>query len=123
MKAYKVEILIVDFDQCGAEEIRSVLEIARYPNRCIRPEVMKVTEADIGEWRDDHPLNLRAQTREEYERLFPDKAVALAGELVAIIRVNAMRGTWAGATPEQVDEFIAPWVEKLRVAQGHPPTQ
>jgi hypothetical protein len=38
----------------------------------------------------------------------------MAGELVAIIRVNAMHGTWAEATPEQVDEFLVPWVEKLR---------
>ena len=72
MKAYKIEILIVDLDQCGADEIASVLENARYPNRCIRPEVMRVTEADIGEWRDDHPLNFCDQTKAEYERLFPD---------------------------------------------------
>jgi hypothetical protein len=45
----------------------------------------------------------------------------LAGELVAIIRVNAMRGTWAEATPEQVDEFLVTWIAKLRVAQGHSP--
>lgn len=50
-----------------------------------------------------------------------DKAVMLAGELVAIIRANAMRGTWAEATPEQVDEFLVPWIAKLRVAQGHSP--
>jgi hypothetical protein len=50
-----------------------------------------------------------------------DTAVMLAGELVAVIRVNAMRGTWAEATPEQVYEFLAPWIEKLRVTQGHSP--
>ena len=48
-----------------------------------------------------------------------DNAVMLAGELVAIIRANAMRGTWAEATPEQVDEFLVPWIAKLRVAQGY----
>jgi hypothetical protein len=32
-----------------------------------------------------------------------------------------MRGTWAEATPEQVDEFLVPWIAKLRVAQGHSP--
>ena len=50
-----------------------------------------------------------------------DAAVMLAGELIAIIRVNAMRGTWAESKPEQVYEFLAPWIEKLRVAQGHSP--
>jgi hypothetical protein len=50
-----------------------------------------------------------------------DRAVMLAGELVAIIRVNAMRGTWSEANAEQVDEFLVPWIAKLRVAQGHSP--
>lgn len=71
MTAYKIELMIVDLDQCGPDEILSLLENARYPNRCIRPKVMKVTEADIGEWHDDHPLNLCDQTKAEYERLFP----------------------------------------------------
>jgi len=50
-----------------------------------------------------------------------DAAVMLAGELVAIIRVNAMRGTWSEVTPEQVDEFLVPWIAKLRTVQGHSP--
>ncbi len=45
------------------------------------------------------------------------KSAMLAGELVAIIRVNAMRGTWAAATPQEVDEFLAPWIAKLREVQ------
>ena len=70
MKAYKIEILIVDFDKRGGDAISDVIENTSYPNHFIRPEVMKVTEADIGEWYDGHPLNLRDQTKSEYERLF-----------------------------------------------------
>lgn len=70
MKAYKIEILIIDFDQCGAEEIKDVLENTKYPNYCISPDVMKTTVVDIGEWRDDHPLNYKGTRQQEYERIF-----------------------------------------------------
>ena len=42
-----------------------------------------------------------------------ESAASLAAELIAIIRVNTLRGTWADATIEQVDEFLAPWIERL----------
>lgn len=57
MKAYKVELLVVDFDQCGAEGIEGIIENANYPNDCISPNVLSIKEADIGEWHDNHPLN------------------------------------------------------------------
>jgi len=63
---------LFDFDQLGADEIKSVLENSRYPNHCIRPDVMSVSEADIGEWHDDHPLNKFSEIEDEYRRLFPD---------------------------------------------------
>ncbi len=57
MRAFKIELLILDFDDIGADEIESVLEQTRYPNRSIKPDVMLIQSADIGEWHDDHPLN------------------------------------------------------------------
>ena len=41
VKVHRVEVLIVDFDDLGAEEIGVVLENTRYPNRCISPSVIK----------------------------------------------------------------------------------
>jgi len=70
MKAYKVELLIIDSDELGADEIKSVIENQKYPNWCIYPDVKKMTEADIGEWDDDHPLNKSDTCEAEYERLF-----------------------------------------------------
>lgn len=70
MKAYKLEILIVDHDQCGADEIKSVIENQRYPNWCISPNVMSITERDIGEWHDDHPLNKYGTMARHYTDLF-----------------------------------------------------
>ncbi len=72
MKAFKVELLIIDFDEVGAEGIKAQLENTKYANRCISPEVMKVTEKDLGEWGDDHPLNSRNTASAEFERLFKE---------------------------------------------------
>jgi hypothetical protein len=69
MKVYKVELMIIDFDDIG-ENIKTVLENAWYPNHCISPHVMHIESRDIGEWRDDHPLNLIGKSEEEYKRLF-----------------------------------------------------
>lgn len=67
MKAYKIEILIIDHDKVG-EDIKHHIENARYPNRCIYPHVMNITETDIGPWTDDHPLN--KDLVNEYGRIF-----------------------------------------------------
>ena len=56
MKAYKLEILVIDFDECG-ESIAGYIENANYPNDCVTPQILSIKEADIGEWSDDHPLN------------------------------------------------------------------
>ena len=71
MKVYKVEMLIIDHDELGEQEITDVLENTRYPNHCIAPTVMKTIEADIGEWDDDHPLNNTNACKSEYEKVFP----------------------------------------------------
>ena len=73
MKAYKVEILIIDFDNMSQDDVESVIENTKYPNRCISPDVISIEEADIGEWHDDHPLNRGDKMKAEYARLFPNK--------------------------------------------------
>lgn len=67
MKAYKIELLVIDFENVGSD-IPRMIEDQKYPNYCISPTVMAVQEADIGEWKDDHPLNKR-DTRKEYYNL------------------------------------------------------
>lgn len=73
MKAYKVELLIIDHDgvgEDGEEGIVFHIENARYPNRCLSPHVMAVTEREIGPWTDGHPLNHHDTQLAEYVRLF-----------------------------------------------------
>ena len=73
MKAYKVEILIIDHDELGAEGIKQVIEETSYPNYCISPDVKDIVSVEIGEWDDEHPLNKRETSDEEYNRLFKTK--------------------------------------------------
>lgn len=70
MKAYKVELLIVDHDNVGLDGIKEVIEDTKYPNYCISPNIMDIEEKDIGEWHDDHPLNLLSKMESEYKKLF-----------------------------------------------------
>jgi hypothetical protein len=71
MNAYKVELLIINFDGLTAEEIKVEIENANYGNDCIAPDVKKMEVKDIGEWSDDHPLNHNHTAETEYKRLFP----------------------------------------------------
>lgn len=70
MKAYKIELLVIDFDELGEELLRDEILNARYPNDCVSPTIKSVTGRDIGEWTDGHPLNQRSTCDEEYKRLF-----------------------------------------------------
>ena len=70
MQVIKLEVMIIDMDELGAEEIKSVIENQRYPNHCISPDVRKIEVREIGEWSDEHPLNHRNKQEEEYIRLF-----------------------------------------------------
>lgn len=68
MKAYKIEVLVIDHENIGEENIRDTLSNVRY----INVNVKSVKSADIGDWDDDHPLNKRSTCEAEYERLFKE---------------------------------------------------
>jgi hypothetical protein len=71
MKVFKIELLVIDFDGLGEDGVRDALENARYPNRCISPDVKAIDTRDV-EWSDDHPLNKRTTADAEYRRLFAE---------------------------------------------------
>lgn len=70
MQVMKLVVTVIDFDGIGADGVKDAIENARYPNRCISPEVRSVEVRDIGEWSDDNPLNHRDKSEAEYIRLF-----------------------------------------------------
>ena len=70
MQVIKLEVIIIDMDGLGAEEIKSVIENQRYPNHCISPYVRKMDVREIGEWSDKHPMNYLDKRESELVRLF-----------------------------------------------------
>lgn len=57
MKAHILKVLVIDHDEMGADSVSATLELQRYPNGCISPQVVESATIDIGEWTDEHPLN------------------------------------------------------------------
>ncbi len=72
MKAYKVELLIIDHDGLGNDDIIVELENVNYPNDCLAPKVMRIQEREIGEWSDDHPLNQIDTMEAAYKEFFKE---------------------------------------------------
>lgn len=47
-----------------------------------------------------------------------DKYRDIACELIAMIRINVMRGTFAEVTIEQIDAHLKPWIERISSVKG-----
>ena len=71
MKAYKITLLFLDFDEVGKDEAKYLIESARLPNHINPGTVMDLQVADIDEWSDDHPLNSRATRALAFAEIFP----------------------------------------------------
>jgi hypothetical protein len=70
MKVHLLQVLVIDHDALGVDEVERILEDANYPNRCIAPSVVKSQSAEIGDWDDDNPLNHSDNQVAEVDRLF-----------------------------------------------------
>ena len=68
IKAYKIEILVLDFEDRGEESIRETIENMKY----LDPKVMKSKSVDIN-WSDEHPLNKCGTFARAYQDLFSEK--------------------------------------------------
>jgi hypothetical protein len=69
MKAYRVVLLVLDFEDPGKKELKALIEMARH----VEPSVVSMAEAEIGEWDDDNPLKHEDTREAEMKRLFGDK--------------------------------------------------
>ena len=68
---HKVTLLIVDHDGVGANEVSDLIEMQKFPNWCISPNVMDIQTRQI-EWSDDHPLNCTG-SEDEFKRMFAEE--------------------------------------------------
>jgi hypothetical protein len=65
IKAYKIEILVLDFEDNGEESIKDTVEGSRFLNA----KVMSSRGVDV-DWSDDHPLNHCGTSARAYQDLF-----------------------------------------------------
>jgi FKBP-type peptidyl-prolyl cis-trans isomerase 2 len=65
MKVYKFEVMVLDFEDMGEEEIKHLLE----NNRFLHAHAMSAKSKEI-EWDDDHPLNKCGTMARAYADLF-----------------------------------------------------
>jgi len=65
MKAYKLEILVINHEDMSLENILIELSHSHH----INPQVQSVSETDIGPWHDDHPLNKKLTCNEMFKQL------------------------------------------------------
>jgi len=97
VKAYKLEVLIIDFDGLGEKGIREELTNIRFPNDCLNLDIKSVECRDIGEWDDNHPLNLMHTYEAAYQELFYGKS--------------------------ESDFDICPWCDSKRIQIPNPPKE
>ena len=71
MKAnvYKIELMVIDFEQMGEAAVCQVLE----QNKYLSPSVVASAERAV-EWDDDHPLNNGKTWRAAFDELFKEQA-------------------------------------------------
>ena len=68
MKAYRIVLGVIDFEGRSKDEIKWILE--EIP---LTAGIMSIEELEIGEWRDDHPLNFLSTAPAEWKRIFATK--------------------------------------------------
>lgn len=71
VKVHRIEPVVIDHDEMGADDVCAVLENARYPNRCIRPVVLSVDTREVN-WSDSHPLNQESTFEATYRKIFDE---------------------------------------------------
>lgn len=71
VNAYKITLLVLDFDGLGEKGLIDAIENVTYPNRCLSPSVHGVESRTV-EWSDDHPLNKLSTAKAEFDRLFDE---------------------------------------------------
>lgn len=71
-KLYKIQAYIVDYNDefCNPSYLKNCLIC--YTQKHLDLNHIKIDEADIGEWDDDHPLNHIDCPKEEFEKYFKE---------------------------------------------------
>ena len=66
MKAYKLEVLVLDFEESEEDEVKRLIETNEY----LMVNVITSKSKYIDDWNDDHPLNNIYTQEEAFEKMF-----------------------------------------------------
>jgi hypothetical protein len=90
MKAHILTVVVIDFNELGAEGVVEDLQSTNFANDCIRPKVGKVETFELGEWEDGHPLNQSDTDQLKWLRENPylngKRSAAMCGSFVSALR-------------------------------------
>jgi DNA repair exonuclease SbcCD ATPase subunit len=86
-----------------------------------RDEALRDRDNALSDWTQADTDSIRAlhERNEAIEQR--DKLAVICGELIAAVRINSMRDTFREATPDQIEEWLKQWVDKLAAAKGGTP--
>lgn len=62
MKAHKITLLVLNFENTSEEDLRTLIEHNKY----LSVSVEEVETVELGEWDDDHPLNKKGRDWKSY---------------------------------------------------------
>ena len=105
MKAYKIEILVIDNENIGSDDIKETIENVSFPNHCLVLKVKNIIEKDIGEWHDNHPLNKKATCDNEYKKLFVETKGDDLLSIIKLIRYSDSKSWKVGQSGGQ-DSYV-----------------
>lgn len=66
MKAYKLEVLVLDFEESGDDEVIGLIENNKY----LTVDIITLKSKQVDDWDDDHPLNSTETQKEAFEKMF-----------------------------------------------------
>lgn len=76
---------------------------------CLRCDMERIARNPTAPTHADELQRQLAKAKDQRDRL-----ATLAGELIAMIRVNVMRNTFSSVTFDQMEQHLAPWIARLR---------
>ena len=66
MKAYKMELLVLDFQDSEEDDVKYLIESNKY----LTINILSTKSKQIDDWDDDNPLNNTDTQKDEIDRIF-----------------------------------------------------
>ncbi len=113
-KVFGARVTYSDQDGCCNDPDHDSICAERQESRGLRREWNRLDGLRI----ENQKLIESLTAENEILRRHRDRYNLLAGELIAMIRVNVQRGAFNAVSSEELDAFLQPWIERrLEISQ------